>query len=72
MKETQCNIVLNLIAKKGSVTAMDIINAGVLNYKGRVCDLRKRGFPIVTKMVTETNANGEKKTFARYSMGVNA
>lgn len=72
MKETQCKQILNMIERNGSVTGMDCYEAGIMNYKGRVNDLRKMGYPIVTKMETRVNANGEKKTFARYSMEVNA
>lgn len=50
----------------GSVTGMDCINMGVMNYKGRICDLRNLGVPIKTTMETKVNANGEKKTYARY------
>ena len=72
MKESQCKKILNMIAQNGSVTGMDCYEAGIMNYKGRVNDLRKMGFPIVTKMETRVNANGERKTFARYSMEVSA
>ena len=72
MKETQCKQILNMIERNGSVTGMDCYEAGIMNYKGRVNDLRKMGYPIVTKMETRVNANGERKTFARYSMGVSA
>lgn len=72
MKETQCKQILNMIERNGSVTGMDCYEAGIMNYKGRVNDLRKMGYPIVTKMETRVNANGERKTFARYSMEVGA
>lgn len=72
MKESQCNQILRMIAQNGSVTGMDCYEAGIMNYKGRVNDLRKMGYPIVTKMETRANANGERKTFARYSMEVGA
>lgn len=72
MKESQCKQILGMIEKNGSVTGMDCFEAGIMNYKGRVNDLRKMGFPIVTTMETRVNAQGERKTFARYSMGVTA
>lgn len=62
----QCEQMLDMMKANGSVTGMDCINAGIMNYKGRVCDLRKLGFGIKTKMETKTNSKGEKKTFARY------
>lgn len=70
MKETQCK--QNMIERNGSVTGMDCYEAGIMNYKGRVNDLRKMGYPIVTRMETRVNANGERKTFARYSLEVGA
>lgn len=63
---TQCEQILDMMQRNGSVTGMDCYEAGIMNYKGRVNDLRNLGFNIVTKMETKTNAKGEKKTFARY------
>lgn len=63
---TQCEQMLDMLKANGSITGMDCINAGIMNYKGRVNDLRNLGVPIVTKMETRKNAKGEKKTYARY------
>ena len=63
---TQCEQMLDMLKANGSITGMDCINSGIMNYKGRVNDLRNLGVPIVTKMETRTNAKGEKKTYARY------
>lgn len=65
----QCEQLLDYMREHGSITGMESYEIGVMNYKGRVCDLRKAGFNIETRMVTETNAKGEKKTFARYYLG---
>lgn len=62
----QCEQLLDYMKTHGSFTGMESIELGVMNYKGRVNDLRKLGFNIVTKMETRTNAKGEKKTYARY------
>lgn len=62
----QCEQLLNYMKDHGSITGMESINLGVMNYKGRIFDLRKMGFAVKTKMVTEENSQGEKKTFARY------
>lgn len=62
----QCEQMLDMLKANGSITGMDCINAGIMNYKGRVNDLRNLGVPIVTKMETRTNEKGEKKTYARY------
>lgn len=68
---TQCDK-LHEMLKRGPVSGMECINAGIMNYKGRVNDLRKLGVPIKTEMVTRTNTAGEKKTFALYSLEVTA
>ena len=62
----QCEQLLDYMKSHGSVTGMESIDMGVMNYKGRINDLRKLGFAIETKMETRTNEKGEKKTYARY------
>lgn len=65
----QCEQLLDYIQKHGSITGLESIEIGVLNYKGRIHDLRKMGVPIERKMETRTNAKGKKTTFARYYLG---
>lgn len=64
----QCTTLLNHMEKYGSITGMESINLGVMNYKGRINDLRRAGFPIKTEWETRTNSKGEKKTYARYTL----
>lgn len=64
----QCETMLNHLIVNGSITGMDAINKGIMNYKGRIYDLRKDGYPIMTTMETRTNAAGERKTFAVYTL----
>lgn len=52
----------------GSVTGMECIEMGIMNYKGRICELRNFGVPIKTTMETKVNSKGEKKTYARYTL----
>lgn len=67
--KTQCEKLLDYMKEHGSVTGMEsIMKLGVMNYKGRINDLRRLGVPIKTTMETVTNAQGETKTFARYSL----
>ena len=56
----------NLLMWNGSVTGLDCVQEGIMNYKGRIHDLRKLGVTIETKWETKVNAKGEKKTYARY------
>ena len=63
----QCKTLLDYMLVHGSVTGMQSINElGVMNYKGRIFDLRKLGYTIETKYETRINSLGEEKTFARY------
>lgn len=52
----------------GPVSGMDCIEEGIMNYKGRICDLRKLGVNIDTEWETRVNAKGEKKTYAIYRL----
>lgn len=62
----QCDKLLDYMKTHGSITGMESIGLGVLNYKGRINDLRNLGVGIKTVMVETTNSDGEKKRFARY------
>lgn len=65
----QCRKLLDYMLVHGSVTGMQSINElGILNYKGRIFDLRKMGYTIETRFVSRMNRNGEMKTFAQYSL----
>lgn len=64
---TQCEKLLAYLEQYGSISGLECIMAlGIMNYKGRICDLRQDGYDIETVFETLTNARGEKKTFARY------
>ena len=62
----QCDKLLDYMKANGSISGMESIGLGVLNYKGRIADLRNLGFNIKTVMVESVNADGEKKRYARY------
>lgn len=65
----QVDVLLTYLMLHESITGIECINGlGIMNYKGRICDLRKAGYTI--KTVMEDNANG-KGHHARYIlMGV--
>lgn len=63
---SQTDKMLDYMKAHGSITGMESIGLGILNYKGRINDLRKLGVPIKTVMVESTNSDGEKKRYARY------
>lgn len=62
----QCDKLLDYMKANGSISGLESIGLGVLNYKGRIADLRSLGFNIKTVMVETVNADGEKKRYARY------
>ena len=64
---SQVDMLLDYLQKHGSITGLECINLlGILNYKGRISDLRKLGFPIETTWETRINLYGVKKRYARY------
>lgn len=66
---SQCEKLLRYLREHGSITGMECITKlHILNYKGRICDLRQLGYNIETVMETRVNSAGEKTTFARYYM----
>jgi hypothetical protein len=50
-KLSQSEKILKALKTQGALTGMDIINMGILNYKGRIHDLRRQGYDISTKMI---------------------
>lgn len=67
-RKTGCDIALELISRPGGATGLDIIHAGVLNYKGRVSDLRRRGHAIKTTMTSGTRRDGTPCVYAVYTI----
>ena len=64
---TQVEALHDYLEQHGSITGMECINElGIMNYKGRICDLRKLGVDIETVYESKVNARGEVKTYARY------
>lgn len=64
---TQVDVLLDYLEKHGSITGLECITElGIMNYKGRIHDLRKLGHDIETVYETKVNARGEVKTYARY------
>ena len=70
-KKRQVDLLLDYLKVNDSITGMECINElGILNYKGRIHDLRKMGYTITTKMVTKLDLlTGETKSYARYFLG---
>lgn len=63
----QVDILLDYLLIHESVTGMECINIlGIMNYKGRIFDLRKMGYTITTKMEQGTKRDGTQCVYARY------
>ena len=65
--KSQVDILLDYLLIHESVTGMECINIlGIMNYKGRIFDLRKMGYAIITKMEQGTKRDGTQCVYARY------
>ena len=65
---TQVEMMLDFMRENGSITGYDAFEMGIMNYKGRINDLRKLGFPIKPTWESRVNSAGVKKTYARYTL----
>lgn len=63
---TQVEEMYEYLKQNGSITGMEAIGLGIMNYKGRIADLRKLGVSIDTVFESKKNQKGQKVTFARY------
>ena len=67
----QVDILLDYLVAHGSITGLECIEKlGIMNYKGRIHDLRRMGYTIETKWESHTNKKGITKTYARYYLKV--
>jgi len=56
-KLTQCEKLEAELRAGRKLTGIDIMEMNILNYKGRIHDLRRKGFNITTRMIeTKTGA----------------
>lgn len=66
---TQCEKVLRHLRELGTITPMDAIREyGCLRLGARICDLRRDGHQIKSKIVTGRNRFGEVTHYAEYSL----
>lgn len=64
---SQWQDLLAYLEEHGSITGMDCIRElGILNYKGRICDLRKMGYIIETRWMKVLKRNGRTTKIAVY------
>ena len=68
-KATQAQRVLDYIDKYGSITQIEALqDIGVMRLASRISDLKKKGYPIVSKMEIVKNRYDESCHVKRYSM----
>jgi len=69
MKDTQCQRVLAYIEKFGSISSSEAMDdLGCFRLASRICDLKKRGYPIVDYWDSKLNRYGETVRFKRYRL----
>ena len=64
---SQVDMLLDML-KEGPVTAMDCIDEGIINYRGRIADLRALGFQIKTDFKESVNRRGKESRYALYTL----
>ena len=66
---TQCERILEYIAYHGSISSREAMNElGIYRLASRVNDLKRRGYPITSKMTSGMNRFGEKTNFKVYKL----
>ena len=69
MVATQCDRIIRHLEDYGSITAVEAMQEyGIQRLAARIADLRKRGFPIVSEIVTGKNRYGETTHYAVYRL----
>lgn len=68
-KPTQNERVLSYINEFGSITQLDALkDLGVMRLASRISDLKRQGYPIVSRIEAVKNRYGEKCHIKRYSL----
>lgn len=68
-KTTQAQRVLDYMRVFGSITQLEALNViGVMRLASRISDLKRRGYPIDSKMITVKNRYGESCRIKQYSL----
>ena len=68
MKITQCEMIEEYINEYGSISALEAMrDLGIMRLASRICQLKKQGHKIKSKMVSVATRNGGKTYVASYS-----
>lgn len=68
MKTSQCEKVVAYIQKHGSITHKEAETFGCMRLASRICDLKRRGYIIRTKMVRVKKSDGSYTSIASYTI----
>lgn len=67
MIKTQCERIIDYINDFGSITSIEAMqDLGCMRLASRICDLKRRGYKIVSKTEIGKNRYGEPITYSRY------
>lgn len=67
MIKTQCERIIDYINDFGNITSMEAMqDLGCMRLASRICDLKRRGYKIVSKTEIGKNRYGEPITYSRY------
>ena len=65
---TQIEKIIDYIETEGSITPIDALREfGCMRLASRMSDLKRLGYPVISKMETSKNRRGEPVRYARYS-----
>ena len=68
---TQTESIYRHLLNHGSITPLEALNLyGCMRLGARIWDLRRAGVGIRKTLESRENANGERKTYARYTLEV--
>lgn len=68
-KATQVQLILEYMDEFGSITPLEAIrDIGCYRLSARISDIKKRGYPVRTELVSVQNRRGKQSKIARYSL----
>lgn len=70
--KTQTEELYDYLKEHGTITQMKALKElGIMRLASRISDLRRRGVPIKTEMITVKAKNGRRASVARYELQEN-
>lgn len=67
---TQNEILIDHMKNKGAITAAEAMRRyGIGRLAARIADIKEKGVPVITEMVTGKTRLGKKMRYARYMIG---